>query len=225
MTTAKAFVETAFQKLIERGWVLPAQLTPSPNTEQQIVAFEQTYHIKIPPVYHAFLLSYQYPFSDGLNTIVDHYGELEPLWIFLPTPTISDLEKNYLELQEFAINAFDISLEHCKHLLPIGDWGYGWGPLCIDLSKSKTDVNIDDENTWQVVWLDHEEDWKQWGTDNNGKLIGSAAAPNFQTLLEWYFMGAFEPEFEQEYHVKLTKNLLCNESFLKSYWEERWQTK
>ena len=70
MTTAKAFVETAFQKLIQRGWILPEQLTQSPNTEQQIAAFEQKYNIKIPTIYRAFLLSYQYPFSDGLNTIV-----------------------------------------------------------------------------------------------------------------------------------------------------------
>ena len=225
MTTAKAFVETAFQKLIQRGWVLPEQLTLSPNTEQQITAFEQKYNIKIPMIYRAFLLSYQYPFSDGLNTIVYKYDELEPLWIFLPTPTISDLEKNYLELQEVAMDCCDITFENCEHLLHIGDWGYGWGPLCIDLSKSETDVNIEDENTWQLVWLDHEKNWNEWGTNKNGKLVGSAAAPNFQTLLEWYFMGTFEPAFEQEYHVKLTKDLLCNESFLESYWEERWQTK
>ena len=51
MTTAKAFVETAFQKLIQRGWILPEQLTQSPNTEQQIAAFEQKYNIKIPKRY------------------------------------------------------------------------------------------------------------------------------------------------------------------------------
>ena len=225
MTQAKAFVETAFQKLIERGWVLSEQLTPSPNTEQDITAFEQKYHIQIPTMYRAFLLSYQYPFSDGINTVIDHAGEISPLWLFLPTLPITKLEQNYLELQSVAMDCYNISFENSKHLLHIGDWGYGWGPLCIDLSKSETDINIDDENTWQLVWLDHEEDWKECFTDETGKLIGSPAAPNFQALLEWYFMGKFEPEFEQEFNLKLTKDLLCNDSFLDSYWEERWQTK
>lgn len=224
MIQEKAFVETAFQKLVSRGWVLPQQLIPSANTAQALIAFMQKYHIHIPPMYRAFLLSYQYPCSDGINTIIAQDGELCPLWLFLPTLSIAELEQNYLDLQAVAQDCYNIPAKHSKHLLHIGDWGYGWGPLCIDLSKSETAVNIDDENTWQLVWLDHEEDWNQWHTDENGKLIGKPAAPHFQALLEWYFMGKFEPAFAQEFHIKLTKDLLCNDDFLQTYWEERWQT-
>lgn len=60
--------------------------------------------------------------------------------------------------------------------------------MCIDLSKPDEQVDINDEKTWNIRWFDHEE--FEWNTCymKNSVLVGSAAAPDFRTLLEWYFL-------------------------------------
>ena len=57
--------------------------------------------------------------------------------------------------------------EDCfRYLIPIGDWGAGWGPLCIDLSRAEEEIDENDESTWSLVWFDHEEfDWDEWYQD------------------------------------------------------------
>lgn len=62
-----------------------------------------------------------------------------------------------------------------QNLIPIGDWGAGWGPLCIDLSKPESEVDKDNEETWSL-----------------------------QNRDEWYFCGALEEEYEQENEEKPT---------------------
>lgn len=43
------------------------------------------------------------------------------------------------------------------NLIPIGDWGAGWGPLCIDLSRPEEQIDENRKETWSLVWFDHEE--------------------------------------------------------------------
>lgn len=50
--------------------------------------------------------------------------------------------------------------ESFRYLVPIGEWGAGWGPLCLDLSRPEEQVDLEDDSTWSLVWFDHEEfDW------------------------------------------------------------------
>ena len=74
-----------------------------------------------------------------------------------------------------------------RNLIPIGDWGAGWGHLCIDLSRPEENIDPDNEFTWSLVWFDHEEfDWDK------------------MYLLEIYFYGSLEAKFEREEGVKPT---------------------
>ena len=109
-------------------------------------------------------------------------------------------------------------------LLPIGDWGAGWGPLCIDLSKDEALVDRGDTSTWSLVWFDHEE--FNWGEDylgEDGLLHGRSAAPTLEELLKWYFSGSLEAEFEKENDVKVNYERLNSMEFCSSYWEDKWK--
>ena len=91
-----------------------------------------------------------------------------------------------------------------EYLIPIGDWGAGWGPLCLDLSREGK-VDYQNADTWSVVWFDHEDfEWEQNYLGEDGLLHGQSAAPDFKTLLEWYFCGSLEAEFEAATGVKPT---------------------
>ena len=60
-------------------------------------------------------------------------------------------------------------------------------------------------DTWSVVWFDHEDfEWEQSYLGEDGLLHGQPAAPDFKTLLEWYFYGSLESEFEAATGVKPT---------------------
>lgn len=40
-------------------------------------------------------------------------------------------------------------------MIPLGDWGAGWGLLCIDLSKPEEAIDENEPLTWSLVWFDH----------------------------------------------------------------------
>ena len=111
---------------------------------------------------------------------------------------MKDIARRMEILQE--IREFCELPEDCfQNLIPIGDWGAGWGPLCIDLSRPEDEVDRDREETWSLVWFDHEEfDWEERYLGEDGLLHGRAVLPDFKTLLEWYFCGILEERFEQE---------------------------
>lgn len=77
--------------------------------------------------------------------------------------------------------------------------------MCIDLSKPENVVDEDNENTWSLVWFDHEDfDWDEQYLGEDGLLHGTPALPNLKILLDWYFYGALEDKYEQEEGVKPT---------------------
>lgn len=55
-------------------------------------------------------------------------------------------------------------------------------------------MDFDDPDTWTVVWFDHEE------VIDGGALeeLEIPAAPTFCELLEWFFAGKYEEEYESE---------------------------
>lgn len=207
LQTEKEFVAGAFQKLKERGWFPGQDLEPSTITEQEIAAFEQEYQVTLPSLYKAFLTSFRLPESDSnsICSVIERSGDFGPLWLMIDSPrTMSEIAERMEVLQE--IREFCDLPEDCfRNLIPIGDWGAGWGPLCIDLSKPESEADENNSRTWSLVWFDHEEfDWDERYLGDDGLLHGRKALPDLKTLLELYFYGALEDKYEQEEGVKPT---------------------
>ncbi len=203
----KDFIEHAFQKLKARGWFLGQEFEKSTITEEEIAAFEQKHQVTLPSLYKAFLTSYRLPEtqSNEVCAIIDNWDGLEPLWLMIGSPeNMTQVSERMEFLQE--IRDFCELPDGCfQNLIPIGDWGAGWGPLCIDLSKPESEVDKDNEETWSLVWFDHEEfDWDKIYLGKDGLLHGREGAPDFKTLIAWYFCGALEEEYEQENDEKPT---------------------
>lgn len=205
----KEFIKQAFQKLKERGWFPGQEFEPSTITEQEIAVFEQEHQVVLPSLYKAFLTSFRLPQNDfnSICSIIEEYEdeEVSPLWLMLHSPaTMSEVSKQMENLQ--IIRDFCELPKDCfRNLIPIGDWGAGWGSLCIDLSRLENEVDEDNEDTWSLVWFDHEDfDWDEQYLGEDGLLHGRGAAPSLKILLEWYFYGALEDEFEQEEGIKPT---------------------
>ena len=209
----KEFVAGAFQRLKERGWFSGEEFEPSTITEQEIAAFEQEHQVTLPSLYRTFLTSFCLPHNlrntNQICSIIEDYddddGELDRLWLELDNSrTMADISKKMEILQQ--IRDFCELPEDCfRNLIPIGDWGAGWGPLCIDLSRSEDEVDENNEDTWSLVWFDHEEfDWDQAYLGEDGLLHGQPALPSFKVLLELYFYGALEERYEQEEGIRPT---------------------
>ena len=157
---------------------------------------------KLPSLYRAFLTSFRLPQNirndNFLCSIIEDKGDLGPLWLAIDCPqSMNEVSKNIEILQE--IRDFCELPEDCfRNLIPIGDWGGGWGPLCIDLSIPEEEIDENDPLTWSLVWFDHEEfDWNEEYLSEDGLLHGSKALPDLKKLLELYFYGALEERFEQ----------------------------
>lgn len=210
----KAFIEQAFQTCRARGWI--SELIPSVITEEQIADFEKRYELTLPQMYKAFLTTYQISFEDICGIVFRYYEELQPLWLMLDhVRNISQLEENIKTFREIAEIQNDTGegteqmAQRCAKLIPIGDWGAGWGPLCLDLAKPEELVIPEDPDTWSLVWFDHEEfDWSALYLGEDGLLHGTPAAPDLKTLLEWYFCGSLEAEFEEETGIHVTHEWL-----------------
>lgn len=213
-----------FQICHERGWL--AELTPSTITAQELSAFEAQEALQLPTFYKEYLTAGQLPGEMfDICGIAWHADELSPLWLTLyGVHNIAELTEYLCFFREDAVEFRQTAPAACAHLLPIGDWGAGWGPLCLDLTKDEDLVDADDEDTWSLVWFDHEYfNWTEDYGAEDGLLHGSPAAPNLRTLLEWYFCGALEAEFEAENQVKVSCARLHDHDFCSTYWEDRWK--
>lgn len=221
----REFVDMAFQKCMERGWL--NELVPSMIAPQDIADFEEKYQVNVPPFYRAFLTAYQLPKEMfEICGIAFHVDEISPLWLILYGITSMEQLSEHINFFREDVEEFrEGTIKSCSNLIPIGDWGAAWGPLCIDTTKPDELVDENDESTWSLVWFDHEEfDWGRTLLGEDGLLHGSPAAPNLKTLLEWYFCGSLEPEFEEESQVKVSYQRLNNMEFCSSYWEDKWKS-
>lgn len=203
----KEFISGAFQKLKERGWFPGEKFEPSAITEQEIAAFEQKHRVRLPSLYKTFLTSFRFPESADISicAIHDDEGDIGPLWQTLDSPkSMEEVSERMETLQE--IRDFCELPENCfRNLIPIGDWGAGWGPLCIDLSKPEEKIDEEDPSTWSLVWFDHEDfDWDETYLGDDGLLYGREAMPDLKAFLEEYFYGSLEAEFERETGIKPT---------------------
>lgn len=80
-TEERAFVEEAFHKLMERGWI--KELVPSVITLAELEDFEEKHQLTLPTIFKEYVTAYQLPEADFyLNGIVCEDG-LSPLWLML----------------------------------------------------------------------------------------------------------------------------------------------
>lgn len=215
----KEYMEGAFKALIKRGVITEEQLSPSPVTDKHIEAFESEFNIQLPSAFKSFLKTKAYAFnviscpvpedidSETIQneTFDQGYYSLFPIQLFsIGTDTedpLKDLKRYMRDFREVATSEYiNMKAEQINEILCIGDWGAGWGPLCIDLTQKDELVNLDDEKTWNMRWFDHEAfDWeKMQYLDEAGIAHGNEAIPDFVTLVEWFLYGKYDKVYEQQ---------------------------
>lgn len=204
----KDFIEQSFQKLLERGWL--EELIPSAITETDIAGFEKEHKIKLPAMFKAYLMAYKLPcpsvFGSGIDGLIYDYEDkeirIDTIDWYVLTDDISDLSEALEGFREEACE-WDIPARKYKNMVP---FGYMDGWYCLDLKQ----IN---GNDCPVVFLGDDDDWEEH-LDKKGYLHGKYVAPNFRTLLEWFFCGSLEPEYEKINHVTV------NYEFYKSWHNE-----
>ena len=180
------FIQGCFSNLIKRKVISESDIKQSTVTDKDIEELQDKIGMEIPTIYKDFLKTYYFEF-DELDGVIMHRGAYQEHSIML----FSNKDDNFNEL----CDRWKFYEEDLKMLsngyLPIGDWGYGWGPLCIDTSKSLDKVKLDDEKTWSIVWFDHEY---FFGGETAEDFIKAAlpAAPDFKELLSWFFLNELE---------------------------------
>lgn len=198
----QCFVKEAFRALVERGVADSRMFTQSPVTERELDAFEVKFDVKLPSLFRTFLSTYCYDFSvicapipvDGLENGKEN-SEKWLWWIeLLSLPKEEPLRNLYGLMESFREvctnrELLGLTLENVKNLVPIGEWD---GMLCIDLSDGGL-----------CSFQEGEFDWKKAGyIDDSGTAHGVRRMVDFKMLLEVYFYG----KYDQEYEKQIAKN-------------------
>ncbi len=192
------FVSGAFKALVRRGVAESDLFTPSTVTDRDIDVFEERFGIRLPAIFRAYLLSYCYDFSvicapipvDGLENVQENC-EKGLWWIeLIALPKENPLKNLYGLMESFREvctnkELVGLDLESIHNLVPIGEWD---GTLCIDLSNGA------------LCSFDQREfDWKKAGyLDENGIAHGIKRMADFHELLELYFYGKYDAEYEKQ---------------------------
>lgn len=192
------FVRGAFEALVNRGVADRGMFTPSTVTDRELDAFEKRFDVKLPSLFRTYLSAYCYDFSvicapipvDGLENVQENC-EKGLWWIeLLSLPREEPLRNLYGFMESFRAvctnkDLVGLSLESIKKLIPIGEWN---GMLCMDLSDGSL-CSFE-----QVVF-----DWKGAGyLDEKGIAHGIKRLSDFKTLLELYFYGKYDKEYERQ---------------------------
>ena len=205
----KEFVQGAFQALVDRGVISNSDFIESKVTDMDIQQFEEKYGVAMPSLFKTYLKTYCYtfdtinaPIPDDRDSIMEEdeepWTELQWITLFaLPQEEPLKMLDEYMNGFRKLLKMVELDVYNKDYLLPIGDWGAGWGYLFIDLSRSDDDVEIDVTDTWNIVWIDHGElDEDYLGDD--GKIHAYEVAPDFKTLLQWYFYGIYDKCYEEQ---------------------------
>lgn len=202
------FVKGAFEALIDRGVASKDMLVPSTVTDADIDRFEETFGVKLPSIFRTYLKAYCYDFTvicapipvDGMEH--DELGSEKGLWWIelLSLPKEDPLKNLYALMECFRSVAthkdlVNMSPDKIKQFVPIGEWD---GPFCLDVSQKE--LQNDRPDTWQLCQFDQTAfDWEAAGyIDDHGVVKGEKIMPDFKTLLELYFYGKYDREYEQQ---------------------------
>ena len=188
MNENQKYIDQCFKNLIENEIISQEDLKPSTISDKEIEDLQNQFNIKLPELYTDFLKSYFFEF-DTLLGVVDNLNYFKEQYVMLIPNNDKDLKGiyDYWSMLEGEYKLLS------NGFLPIGDWGNGFGPLCIDTHKSLDEVDYNSKETWTVVWFDQEEFW-------GGEMyedftdVAIPAAPDFHELMEWYFMDKYEDE-------------------------------
>lgn len=192
------FVNDAFEALVRRGVAKQNMFVPSTVTDKEIDAFEEQFDVKLPSLFRAYLSSYCYDFSvicapipvDGPDNVKENC-EKGLWWVeLLALPKENPLKNLYGLMESFREvctnkELVGLDLESIRWLVPIGEWD---GTLCIDLSDGT--LRSFDQTKF---------DWKKAGyLDENGTAHGVKRMTDFKELLELYFYGKYDVEYEKQ---------------------------
>lgn len=178
----KEFIDQCFQSLIQRGVISAADLTPSTVTTKDIQQLERKWEIKLPALFKTYLMAYHYKFDKLIAVVPKLHGEYKEQWVQIFTLP----EENTMQHLEEYFTCLNEALSLTKNgYVRIGDWGDGWGALCLKLNLSGKS-NFDRP----LVWFDHEEVFH--GDDLLEKETDTGLG--FRTFLECYFMDKYAQE-------------------------------
>lgn len=193
----KGQMKKYFEALAERGIIRREELTPSTATPEQIEALEKEFGISFPEVFKEYLMTYCYDFTVVRGVALECDGELDEQDIELiniprenPLGPLRELLEGIRDIGMADYGDKDIFFKN--GYIPFGDWGAGWGVCCFDTNKKESEADIDDTDTWTIVWFDHEE----LAAEGALEEVVTPAAPTFCELLEWYFAGKYQEEYE-----------------------------
>ena len=181
----KFFIE-CFNNLIKNNIISENDIKPSTISDKDIDDLQSEFNIVIPELYKDFLKTYFFEF-DTLLAVVDKLNYFKEQYVMI-IPNKDDELKGIYEYWSMFEKEYNFL---SNGFVPIGDWGDGWGTLCIDTHKALEQVVYRNKKTWTMVWFDHEE---FWGADTYEEIAQAAtpAAPDFREFMEWYFLDKYK---------------------------------
>ena len=189
MNDNQIYIQNCFMHLIKHNKIKESDIKISGVTDEKINALQKKIGIEIPEIYRDFLKVYYFDFNK-LSAVIDEQGYFKELYVMI-FPNKDDNFAEILDRWKFFEDEYKL-LSH--GYLPIGDWGYGWGPLCIDTNKALNSVKYDDYNTWNLVWFDHE--YFRGGAVLEDYIEASnPGAPDFKEFMAWYFLDKYRDKY------------------------------
>lgn len=201
--TFEEFLDNAFRKLSQRGWL--KDLKPSEITDSEIAKFEKRKRLRFTAIFKAYLTAYKRDDDDIIGIAYDYRN--------------NGLKINLINLYDFSYDISDLSEALKTFRAEFKEWetkpdkkvyenlfpiAYMDGYLCLDLSRS-------DGEDCPVVWLEYGGFWKENGYfDLEGVLHGEIFAPDFKTFIDWYFCGALENIYESTNGAKVNREFYKN---------------
>ena len=220
------YIKEAYQALIDRGVINKDMLTPSTVTDEMLDEFEKKYEVKMPSILRTYLKTYCHNITMLCTSVpvdmdetdfaymkqlesgeadLNDAPELEECWCGIisvpekePLNDFCDVIEGFRECSDYIENNV-ATPEKLKHFIPFADW-MNAGVLCFDLNVKEEDIEINDPDTWQICWFDHEEfDWEFMEYINEqGIITGDKIFPDFKTFLDVYFYGKFDSLYEAQ---------------------------
>lgn len=186
MNENQKYIEKCFYNLIKNNIISENDLKPSTISDEDISHLQNKFNIKLPQLYREFLKSYFFEFNT-LLAVVDNLNYFKEQYVMIIPNNDNELKGiyEYWSILEEEFNLLS------NGFVPIGDWGDGFGPLCIDTNKCLEQVVYNDKKTWTMVWFDHEE---FFGGEKYEDFTNVAipAAPDFREFMEWYFLDKYK---------------------------------
>lgn len=154
------------------------------------------------------------------NLDEDEQPYLELWWCgILPIPQenplgyFREMIEGFRETADY-VEGCEVTSKDLMHFIPFADWQVA-GAMCIDTNKKKEDISLEDTDTWQISWFDHEEfDWEEAEyISEDGAILGDKVLPDFESFIRLYFYGIYDELYcmqaEEEGEVQPDKSCWC----------------